>query len=62
MNKFKKLVNNSAIFALGSFGSKLITFFLVPLYTGYMTVNEYGEMDLIQTTVSLILPILTLLC
>ena len=42
INKYINLVKNIAIFALGSIGSKLIIFLLVPLYTNYLTTEEYG--------------------
>ncbi|WP_270577715.1 lipopolysaccharide biosynthesis protein [Caldibacillus thermoamylovorans] len=60
MNSYKKLISNTFIFALGNLGTKLITFFLVPLYTYYLTTSEYGLTDLITSTVSLLLPIFTL--
>lgn len=55
--KFKTLFKDTFIFALGSFGSKAILFFLVPLYTKYLTAAEYGVADLVFTTSQLIMPI-----
>lgn len=60
MNQYKKLLNNSFIFAIGNLGSKLITFFLLPLYTMKLSKSEFGITDLAQTTIQLILPIITL--
>lgn len=60
MNQYKKLFNDSLIFAIGSFGSKLITFFLVGFYTFYLTKSEYGMADLLINTVNLLLPIISL--
>ncbi len=48
------------VFAIGNLGTKLITFFLVPLYTFYLTTNEFGLVDLLTTTVTLLMPICTL--
>lgn len=59
MNKYKKLAFNSFIFTIGNMGSKLISLFLVPLYTYYLTSGEYGTVDLISTTMSLLIPIFT---
>ena len=59
MSKYKKLVGNSFIFAVGNLGSKLISFVLVPLYTYYLTTKEYGQVDLVTTTVSLMIPIVS---
>lgn len=60
MNRYKKLFSNSVVFAIGNLGSKIITFFMVPLYTRYLTTSQYGQSDLISTLVSLLTPILTL--
>ena len=40
-NNYKKLVYNTAIFAVGNFGSKILTFLIVPLYTYVLTTAEY---------------------
>lgn len=45
---------------VGQFGTKLLSFFLVPLYTSVLTSAEYGTYDLYSATVSLFVPILTL--
>lgn len=60
MNSYKKLLNNSIIFAIGNLGSKIIGILMVPLYTYYFTTIDYGRLDLITTTVNLIVPICTL--
>lgn len=59
-SKYKYLLKNSSILAISNFSSKLLVFFLVPLYTGVLSTAEYGIYDLIVSTVSLLLPILTL--
>ncbi|MBX9987784.1 oligosaccharide flippase family protein [Priestia aryabhattai] len=60
MSKYKKLAINSIVFAIGNLGSKLISFLLLPLYTYYLEKNEFGTVDLLTTTLSLIIPIVTL--
>lgn len=47
------------VFAVGTMGSKLILLLLVPLYTHYLTTEEYGITDLIITTTSLLFPIIS---
>ena len=59
-SKYKKLVSNTAIFALGSLGSRLISFFLVPLYTNVLSRDQYGIADLIITSANMIVPIISL--
>lgn len=60
MNKYQKLVSNSLIFAIGNIGSKMITFLLLPLYTYTLSTQDYGTADLVQTTVTLLVPIISL--
>lgn len=59
MNKYKTLVSNTALISLGTFGSKLLVFFMVRFYTGCLTTAEYGTADLIQQTANLLLPIIS---
>ncbi len=56
-NKYKKLALNSITFAAANFGSSILRFIIVPFYTYYMTTAEYGTVDMLTTTVSLMLPI-----
>ena len=49
MDRGKYLAKNTLIFALGNLGSKLIAFLLVPLYTGILATEEFGQVDLIAT-------------
>lgn len=58
--KYKKLMVNTALFAINALSTKLISFVLVPLYTAYMSVDEYGVIDMAQTVVNLVTPIATL--
>ncbi len=60
MDKYKRLVSNTAIFALGTFSSKLLTFFLTRLYTAVLEQSQYGITDLIQQSGNLLLPLVTL--
>jgi len=60
MNIYKKLINNSIIFAIGNLGSKLIVILLVPLYTYYLTTSEFGLVDLVTITASLLIPIFSM--
>lgn len=59
-NKYNRLASNSLFFAIGNLGSKLVMFLLLPLYTYQLSTQEYGLADLIVTTVSLLLPIVSL--
>lgn len=55
----KKLVKDTFLYAVANFGSKLLVFFMLPLYTRYFTTSEYGLWDLIVTTTTLLAPFIT---
>lgn len=55
--KIKTLIKDTFIFSLGSLGSKLILFILVPLYTNYLTTAEYGTAELVFTIAQLLIPV-----
>ena len=56
----KYLIKNVAVLTVGNFLTKILSFFLIPLYTAALTTAEYGIYDLINTTITLMIPILTL--
>lgn len=60
MDKYKRLASNTLIFAIGTFGSKLLSFFLTRLYTEVLDKSQYGVTDLIQQSGNLLLPLVTL--
>jgi len=45
----KALFKNTGIIAIGQLSTKLINFFLLPLYTAILTKEEYGFVDLLST-------------
>lgn len=53
-------LKNLLIFLISGFLPKLLSFFLVPIYTNYLTTDQYGTADLLSTTVALLIPIFTL--
>lgn len=59
MQREKKLAKNTIIITIGKMCTQLITFLLLPLYTGILTTSEYGVVDLLNTLVCLCLPIVT---
>lgn len=59
VSKNKYLIKNTLIFAIGNFATKLISFFLVPLYTSVMTTAEYGIVDLLYTVATFLVPLFT---
>ena len=59
-SKTKQLAVDTILFGISTFGSKILVFLLTPLYTAVLLTAEYGVADLINTTVNLIYPVLTL--
>lgn len=60
MNKKKQFAKTTIIIFFGKVCTQLISFFLLPLYTAYLATEEYGIVDLIQTYVTLFVPIITM--
>ncbi len=60
MNKYKTLLSNTFLISIGTFGSKILVFFMVRFYTGYLTPSDYGAADLITQTANLLFPIISL--
>ncbi|WP_288760842.1 polysaccharide biosynthesis C-terminal domain-containing protein [uncultured Lacticaseibacillus sp.] len=59
-NNSRKLISNLVTFAIGNLGSKLISFILIPIFTRYLSPDAFGQVDLITTTVNMLLPITAL--
>ncbi len=57
---YRYLAGNIALFSVSNFVSKILVFLLVPLYTGVLTTSEYGIADIMQVTLLLLVPALTL--
>ena len=53
--QYKRFGKNTLIVFVGSFGSKLISFLLLPLYTRWLSVEEYGTADLVSSYAALLL-------
>lgn len=59
-SKHVRLVKDTIIFAIGNIGSKIILFFLVPLYTNVLSTEEYGVADLVFTVSQFLVPFVSL--
>ena len=58
--KYINLIKNMGVFAISNFSVKVITFLVLPLYTYYLTTDEYAVVDLVNSTAQLLLPFLSL--
>lgn len=55
----KKLGKNTVLVFIGNFGSKAISFLLLPFYTAWMSVDDYGLSDIISVYASLLIGVVT---
>ncbi len=60
MNKNKELVKNTIIIFIGNFCTQFITLLLLPLYTHFLSTEDYGYIDLIQTYLTFFIPLILL--
>ena len=60
MDKYKRLVSNTLLFAISSFSSKILSFLLMPFFTRMFGLGEFGDADLITKYAQLLLPIVSL--
>lgn len=60
MNKYKTLATNTFLFALSTFGSKLLVFVLMPFYTRVLNTDGYGAVDNIVQASNFLIPIATI--
>ena len=54
-SSYKYLAKNTILFSISSFGSKVLSFILVPLYTSILSTADYGVVDLIGTAANLLI-------
>lgn len=57
MNRGKKLFSDTVILGIGSFGSKLLVFLLMPFYTAWLSAAEFGSAELITSIANLLIPL-----
>ncbi len=57
MNVYQKLLSNTLLIALSTFGSKLLVFILLPFYTTMLSPEEFGVMDNLVQLSNLLIPI-----
>lgn len=59
MGKYRRLGQNTILMFLGNIGSKSLTFLMLPFYTSFLSVADYGTVDLIQVYVQLLVGVCT---
>ena len=58
-SNYKYFAGNLALFTISNFVSKILVFLLVPFYTDVLSTADYGIADVMQTTLLLLVPALT---
>ena len=56
----KELFIDTIVFAIGTVGAKVIMFFLLPIYTHYLSASELGAAELVVNFMNLLYPIATI--
>lgn len=59
-DKYKTLAKNTVVLGISQFGTKVLTFLLVPFYTYVLSTSEFGDTDVIHTTTTLATYLFTL--
>lgn len=59
MGKYRRLGKNTLLMFLGNIGSKSLSFLMLPFYTSFLSVADYGTVDLIQVYVQLLVGVCT---
>ncbi len=59
VKSYNYLAKNIALLTLSNFATKILSFFLIPLYTSILSTEDYGVFDLFNTTILLLVPIIT---
>lgn len=59
MNKFDTIVKSTLVYSVGNLGSKILSFLLVPLYSFFLTKSDLGYYDILLTTLTLLVPLVS---
>ena len=59
-DKSKALLKGTGIYAIGEFGTKILSFLIVPLYTYYIATEDMGFYDILMSTIQLLAPLITM--
>ena len=54
ISEIKKFLKHSFIYGIGALLSKIVGFLLIPLYTRYLTTSDYGVLELLDLTSTIV--------
>jgi len=58
--KYKNLATNTGLLFVGTFGSKMISFVMLPFYTAWLSIEDFGASDIINVYSTILVSILSL--
>lgn len=58
--RYKTLFNNTGLLFVGTFGSKMISFIMLPFYTNWLSIEDFGTTDLINVYSTILVSIVSL--
>ena len=58
-DKYSYLLKNIGLLTISNFGTKILSFVLIPIYTSVLSTADYGTYDIYTTTILLLTPLLT---
>lgn len=61
MNRSEKIIKNTVAYTIGNFGTKILSYVMVLVYTHFISTDDLGYYDLIITTISLLHPVVLLM-
>lgn len=61
MNRKNKIIKNTIAYTIGNFGSKVLSYIMVLVYTHFISSSELGYYDVTLTTISLLTPVVLMM-
>ena len=59
-SKYRNLLSNTGYLFIGTFGSKMISFVMLPFYTAWLNIEDFGTSDIINVYSTILLSIISL--
>lgn len=59
MKQTKKLWQDTLLYSIAHFGTSLLAFIMLPIYTAYFSPQAFGTWDLFLTTITLLMPLVS---
>lgn len=58
--RYKTLLSNTGLMFVGTFGSKMISFVMLPFYTAWLSIEDFGTSDIINVYSTILVSIISL--